>query len=518
MLFMKKFFIVLFLMLTFCMPVCADTFANENNKMLARFEQSINKDLQNNKQLAGQVEIYFNTKPNFKLNSHKIISYDNRELAETIDKTLKNLETSYITTELASIHYIAMITVQNGKAKTDIISKNYYTPKDIKYFNKIRSHVSKIKSSIPKEDYIDMDLAVIELNISSIGKVTGIRLIKSSGDKSYDDKLCNYFLAQTFDIPPADLLKNGYYHIILTINPTSDETLQAHNIYSKQAAEEIKRQIGIYINKTLEFDFYKTGSVKDIKIYNNDYNTINSPAILTELKKVKVTPYTGQIKGDAHTVFLSNKNSYRNVYRYYNKQIAPSLTNSIPEINSFELKPIKCLILMNRNGSIEDIAITQSSGSQQIDDDTVSAIKYNSYEGYEASPTEKFIFEIELYNLNKYLREYYTKYSRTVASYTIGNMPKYGAKYNRTSKIYFQIKNDGKIKSYQLFDYKGELITEKEVDDCIKRLTFPKFPKNIDAEELNVLVDLYDPSNKLFSNILMDSLSVGSAVLYMILR
>ena len=86
------------------------------------------------------------------------------------------------------------------------------------------------------------------------------------------------------------------------------------------------------------------------------------------------------------------------------------------------------------------------------------------------------------------------------------------------TRIHFHIKKDGKIKSYELYDYNGFTIKEDDVDKCIRRLTFPKFPENIDAEELSVLVDLHDPSNQMFSNILMNTLSIGSAIMYIILR
>lgn len=515
---MKKIFIILCLLLAFCASANADTYINEKYKMDRKIQQSINKNLQNNPTLSGKVEVYFNIKPNITLNKHKIINYNNRELAELIDNTLNNLEECPINSNISSFNYIAIFNVQNGKLKTEIVSKNYSTPADNNYFSKIQSHIQKNKSSIPQENYIDLNYVVLELNISSIGKVTGIRLIESSGDKNYDDKLCNYFLAQTFDLPPSELLKNGNYRHILRINPTSKETAKEHEKYTKLVLEEVKQQIGLYINNMIEIELYKNGHIKDVKIYDNNYNLINSPQILSELKKVKITQYPEQLKGETFTVYLINNNSYTNVYNYFNKKMAPEIVNSIPLINSFSLQPIKCIILMNKNGTIEDVTLIQSSNSLQIDNDTIAAIKYNSYQPYDASPTEKFIFYVELYNLNKYLRQYYAKYAKTVTSYTIGNMPKYGAQNIRTSRIHFHIKKDGKIKSYELYDYNGFTIKEDDVDKCIRRLTFPKFPENIDAEELSVLVDLHDPSNQMFSNILMNTLSIGSAIMYIILR
>ena len=173
---------------------------------------------------------------------------------------------------------------------------------------------------------------------------------------------------------------------------------------------------------------------------------------------------------------------------------------------------------MNKHGKVEEAVLLQSSGSERIDKDTISAVKYNSYKGYKTSPTEKFIFNVEIYNLNKYLRESYLKYSKTVSSYTIGCLARLGMKYMKTEKVYMTVKKDGRIKKFVLLDHNGRVVEEKSVEEKLKRQTFPKFPPNIDAEELDILVDLYDPENSIMSNIIMNSTSIGAQILYIFLQ
>ena len=88
----------------------------------------------------------------------------------------------------------------------------------------------------------------------------------------------------------------------------------------------------------------------------------------------------------------------------------------------------------------------------------------------------------------------------------------------QTAKIFFTIKKDGKIKDDILFNSSGRVIREKTVEDNLKRLTFPEFPRNIDADELDILVDLYDPGNNAMTNIILNSTSIVSEILYMIIR
>ena len=88
----------------------------------------------------------------------------------------------------------------------------------------------------------------------------------------------------------------------------------------------------------------------------------------------------------------------------------------------------------------------------------------------------------------------------------------------RTAKIFFTIKKDGKIKNYTLYDYANNQINEKQVEECLQRLTFPPFPPNIDADELGFYVDLKDPENQIFSNCILYGLSIGSSILYMLAR
>ena len=521
---MKKWFIILGIMLLFSSGAYSAELSGGEKTILSNYIQSINKSLKDTAELSGTVQVYFDVKANHSLNSYKIISYDNEELAEVIDSTLKSLAKYPENFTKPKFRFIANLTAENGRIKTEIISRNYAIPKSSKQDDKIFQYYSKLMKQLneqmnlsPDVDYMGLDDVIIELNISSIGKIKKIRLLQSSGDKNYDDKICNYFLEKTVEMPPADALKNGYYSLIISIEPESEETRKEYKNYVNQVSEEIEKQIGYFMDKPVYFKFDRTGAVKDVKIYN-DYDLINTPILASELKKIRVAPYSGNLKNDTINVLYINNNSVRNIINYYNKKMAPVLKDAFPEINTLSLKPLRCLILMNKNGHVEEVTLIKSSGSQQIDKDTINAIKYNSYDSNIKSPTEKFVFEIEIYNLNKYLRQYYAKYAKTVASYTLGNVPNIGLHYMQTAKIFFTIKKDGKIKDYILFNSSGRVIREKTVEDNLKRLTFPEFPPNIDADELDILVDLYDPGNNAMTNIILNSTSIVSEILYMIIR
>ena len=518
---MKKWFIILGIMLLFSSGVYSAELSDGEKKIVSNYTQSINKSLQNNSELSGTVQVYFEIKLNNSLNSYKIISYDNKELAEVIDSTLKSLEKYPENFTKPKLRYIANLIVQNGRITTDIVSINYAVTvrkqgdKNSQYYSKLIKQINKEINLSPHEDYIGLGDAILELNISSIGKIKKIRLLQSSGDKTYDDKICNYFLEKTVEMPPADVLKNGYYSLIIGIEPASEEVREEYKNYVKQVSEEIDKQIGYFTDKPVYFTFDKAGAVKDVKIYN-DYDLINSPILASELKKIRVAPYSGNLKGDTVNILFKTNTPVRNIANYYRKKIDPTLIETVPTINTLSLKPLRCLILMNKDGQVEEVTLIKSSGSQQIDNDTIKAIKYNSYEPYTKSPTDKFVFELEIFNLNKYLRQNYAKYAKTVSSYTLGSLSHVGMKYNKTSKVYFTIKKDGRIKQFTLLDYNNKVVQEKSVEDKLKRLTFPEFPANIDAEELDILVDLYDPENQTFLNILMNAMSIGASILYMI--
>ena len=518
---MKKWFIILGIMLLFC----SCTYAGElysSEKGLSNCVQSLNKVLADKRELSGNVEVYLDMKLNHSLNAHKIISYDNKELAELVDDSLKSLEKSPEDFERPRFRGIVNFIVQDGKVKTDVVSRNYITgenpnSENAQYYSRLLKQLDKEIERAPHEDYIDLHNMQLELSISSLGKVKSIRLIQSSGERSYDDKLCSYFLDKTFDMPPSGLLKDGYYRIIMTFNPTSRIVLDECNNYKKQITEEIQNQVQNYTNLLMDLNFDKEGRVTDVKLYSN-YDAVNAPKIVSELKQVKVTPYKGKLKGDTLNLQIVNNSTNKNIINYYNNELTPVFIQTAPEINSLKLKPVKCLVLMNKHGKVEEAVLLQSSGSERIDKDTISAVKYNSYKGYKTSPTEKFIFNVEIYNLNKYLRESYLKYSKTVSSYTIGCLARLGMKYMKTEKVYMTVKKDGRIKKFVLLDYNGRVVEEKSVEEKLKRQTFPKFPPNIDAEELDILVDLYDPENSIMSNIIMNSTSIGAQILYIFLQ
>ena len=520
---MKKWFIILGIMLLFSSGVYSAELADGEKTILSNYIQSINKSLKDNTELSGTVQVYFDVKGNHSLNSYKIISYNNKEIAELIDNSLKLLVKSPENFTKPKFRFIANFTAENGRIKTEILSRNYTIPeskqgdKISRYYSKLIKQLNEQMNLSPDADYIGLDDVILELNISSIGKIKKIRLLQSSGDKNYDDKICNYFLEKRVEVPPTAALTNGYYSLIISIEPASEEAREEYKNYVKQVSEEIEKQIGYFVENPIYFTFDKTGAVEDVKIYN-DYDFIYSPAIIAELKKIRVTPYSGKLKGNIVNVLYINNNSVKNIINYYNKKMTPVLKEAFPEFNTLSLKPVRCLVLMNKNGHVEEVTLITSSGSQQIDKDTINAIKYNSYEPYINSPTEKFVFNIAIYNLNKYLRRSYAAYAKTVTSYTLGNVPNIGLHYMKTAKILFTIKKDGKIKKYTLLDASGRIINEKPVEDSLKRLTFPKFPPNIDADELDIFVDLYNPDNFAMTNIIMNSTAIISEILYMILR
>ena len=90
---MKKWFIILGIMLLFCsFAYAGELYSGE--KGLSNCVQSLNKVLADKRELSGNVEVYLDMKLNHSLNAHKIISYDNKELAELVDDSLKSLEKS----------------------------------------------------------------------------------------------------------------------------------------------------------------------------------------------------------------------------------------------------------------------------------------------------------------------------------------------------------------------------------------------------------------------------------------
>ena len=522
---MKKWFIIFGILALLTGNI---TFAYDNNPnimlknektMFSNYIQLVKQNLKNQQELpSGNLEIYFELKPDFSINTHKIIKYDNLELAEIIDNALKSTEKSYEDFERNNYRYIVKWEIKDRQLKYEIVSRNYPKSKEeAKYLLELNKQLEKNYENIPHENYINLSTVQLELKITKLGKINSIRLLNSSGDKAYDDKLCNYILQQSFGMPPNKILTNGYFSTIIRINPTHKDIIENFTQYSKQISEEIEKQIIVDGNNLIEFYVNKNGNINEVKIYN-EFNQIYPEILLSELKNIKISQYPGKIYGDKLPIYYVNKNSNRNIYHYFNKKMMPALSKTLPEINSFKIKPVKCLILMNKSGKLEDITIIKSSGSEQIDKDTINAVRYNSYPAYENAPTEKFAFTTDFYNLNKYLRQYYNKYAKTVASYTLGNVPNIGLHYMRTAKIFFIIKKDGKIKNYTLYDYANNQINEKQVEECLQRLTFPPFPPNIDADELGFYVDLKDPENQIFSNWILYGLSIGSSILYMIAR
>ena len=227
---MKKWFIILGIMLLFCSYAYAgELYSSE--KGVSNCVQSVNKILRDKKELSGTVEVFLDIKLNHSLNAHKIISYDNKELAELVDDSLKSIEKSPEDFERSKFKCIVNFIVQDGRVKTDVVSRNYITGQnpnsdDAKYYGRLLKQLDKEIERAPHEDYIDLHNMQLELSISSIGKVKSIRLIQSSGDRIYDDKLCNYFLDKTVEMPPSELQGDGYYRIIMTFNPTSKEVIE----------------------------------------------------------------------------------------------------------------------------------------------------------------------------------------------------------------------------------------------------------------------------------------------------
>ena len=88
---MKKWFIILGIMLLFSSGVYSAELADGEKTILSNYIQSINKSLKDNTELSGTVQVYFDVKGNHSLNSYKIISYNNKEIAELIDNSLKLL-------------------------------------------------------------------------------------------------------------------------------------------------------------------------------------------------------------------------------------------------------------------------------------------------------------------------------------------------------------------------------------------------------------------------------------------
>lgn len=522
---MKKLFIIVGILafltgnITFAYNDDSNILLRNEKTMFSNYIQLVKQSLKTQQELpSGNLEIYFEVKADHSINTHKIINYDNKELAEIIDNALKSTEKSYEDFERNSYRYIVKWEIKDRQLKYKIISRNYPKLKEeAKYLLEFNKQLAKNYENIPHENYINLSTVQLELQITKLGKINRIRLLNSSGDKSYDDKLCNYLLQQSFEMPPNKILTNGYFSTIIRINPTHKNTIEKFTQYSKQISEEIEKQITVVGNNLIEFYVNKNGYINDVKIYN-EYKQIHPKVLLAELKNIKISSYPDQIYGDKLEIYYVNKNSNRNIYNYFNKKMMPTLSKTLPEINSFKIKPVKCLILMNKSGKLEDITLIQSSGSEQIDKDTINAVRYNSYPAYENAPTEKFAFTADFYNLNKYLRQYYNKYAKTVTSYTLGNVPNIGLHYMRTAKIFFIIKKDGKIKNYTLYDYANNQINEKQVEECLQRLTFPAFPPSIDAEELGFYVDLKDPENKIFSNCILYGLSIGSSILYMLAR
>lgn len=522
---MKKLFIIFGILafltgnITFAYNDDSNILLRNEKTMFSNYIQLVKQSLKNQQELpSGNLEIYFEVKADHSINTHKIINYDNKDLAEIIDNALKSTEKSYEDFERNSYRYIVKWEINDRQLKYEIISRNYPKLKEeAKYLLEFNKQLAKNYENIPHENYINLSTVQLELQITKLGKINRIRLLNSSGDKSYDDKLCNYLLQQSFEMPPNKILTNGYFSTIIRINPTHKNTIEKFTQYSKQISEEIEKQITVVGNNLIEFFVNKNGYINDVKIYN-EYKQIHPKVLLAELKNIKISQYPGKIYGDKLEVYYVNKNSNRNINNYFNKKMMPTLSKTLPEINSFKIKPVKCLILMNKSGKLEDITLIQSSGSEQIDKDTINAVRYNSYPAYENAPTEKLAFTADFYNLNKYLRQYYNKYAKTVTSYTLGNVPNIGLHYMRTAKIFFTLKKDGKIKNYTLYDYANNQINEKQVEECLQRLTFPAFPPSIDAEELGFYVDLKDPENKIFSNCILYGLSIGSSILYMLAR
>ena len=275
----------------------------------------------------------------------------------------------------------------------------------------------------------------------------------------YDETLSEYLSSKSYGVPPADILKNEEVSFIIYVNPSSPAALEEYYRYYRRVSSEIEKQIRVYnyISYPIYFQFDKQGNVSDVKMFRR-YDEINPEAILAELRRIKVSPYEGNVTGDSVEVVYLGGKSLRGLQNYYEKKMYPEILKSIPEVTSLKLKPIKLLLLMTKDGYVEEVELVQSSGSEEFDNKTVEAVKGNWYEAFENRSTDKFIFEID--------------------------------------------------------DNYNNVITEKRVDDRIKRLTFPRIPRAIDTDELSVLIDLHSPKKQYFSKSTLNTMTLGTAIMY----
>ena len=505
---MKKILFILAVLVMFCSGAFAVELVNIEETVFPRYEKVFAKDLQNTPDIKGNVEVYLDLSESGRLNFHKILGADNEQLAEMFDEFLKSIEKP-APKFYKSYKYVVVLS-KDSKVNIDVKSKNnHYRLREKNYYEKLNM---KVNEDLPTDDYIDLAMTSAELTLSSRGEVKSVKIIESSGDKLYDETLSEYLSSKSYGVPPADILKNEEVSFIIYVNPSSPAALEEYYRYYRRVSSEIEKQIRVYnyISYPIYFQFDKQGNVSDVKMFRR-YDEINPEAIIEELKRIKVSPYEGEIIGDnIEVVYLGGK-SLRGLQNYYEKKMYPEILKSIPEVTSLKLKPIKLLLLMTKDGYVEEVDLVQSSGSEEFDNKTVEAVKGNWYEAFENRSTDKFIFEIELYNLNKFLRQHYSKYTRTVAATAMANIPTGSVK---TDKIYFVIKRDGKIKEYQLYDNYNNVITEKRVDDRIKRLTFPRIPRAIDTDELSVLIDLHSPKKQYFSKSTLNTMTLGTAIMY----
>lgn len=505
---MKKILFVLAVLLMFCSGAFAAELVNIEDSVFPKYEKVFAKDLQKTPDIRGNVEVYLDLSESGRLNFHKILGADNEQLAEMFDEFLKSIEKP--APKFYKSHKYVIVLSKDSKVKISVRSKNnHYKLREKNYFDKV---YMKVNEDLPTDDYIDLAMTSAELTLSSRGEVKSVKIIESSGDNLYDEALSEYLSSKSYGVPPADILNNEEVSVILYVNPSSPDALEEYYRYYRQVSSQIEKQIRVYnyISYPIYFQFDKQGNVADVKMYRR-YDEINPASILSELKRIKVSPYEGNTIGDnIEVVYLGGK-SLKGLQKYYKNKMYPEILKSIPEVTSLKLKPIKLLLLMTKDGQIEEVELVQSSGSEDFDNKTVEAVKGNWYEAFESRSTDKFIFEIELYNLNKFLREHYSKYVRTVTCYALANIPVGSVK---TDKIYFVIDRKGKIKEYQLYDNYDNVITEKKVDDRIKRLTFPRLPRAIDADEVSILIDLHNPKKRYYSNSSLNTMTLGTAIMY----
>lgn len=505
---MKKFIFILGLFLMFYGNSFAAELVNIEENVFTNYEKVFAKSIKDNTDLKGNVEVYMDYSESGRLNYYKILNYDNAQLAKNLDKFLKSVEKP--APKFYKSYKFIIVLSNDDNVEIFVKSKdNHYKLREKNYFSKVNM---KINDYLPVEDYIDLAMVSAELTISAEGEVKSVRIIESSGDNFYDDELLKYLKSLSFGNPPSDILKRDEVSLIVYVNPSSADAIEEYQRYYRQVSSEIDKQIRIYnpIVYPIYFQFDKDGNVADVKMYKR-YEQINPSLIMNELKKIKVSPYEGKTAGNnLEIVYLGGK-SIRGLQKYYKEKMYPEILKIVPEVTSFKLKPVKLLILMSKDGQIEEVELMQSSGSEEFDKKTVEALKGTWFDAFENRSTDKFIFQIELFNLNKSLYEHYTKYVRTVSSYSIANLPLSNVK---TDKIYFIISKAGKIKGYQLYDCYDNVINEKRVEDKIKRLTFPRFSRMVDAEELHVLIDLHNPGKQLYSNSKLNSMTLGTAIMY----